>query len=86
MRGYDPVSQENAKKAIKGIYFARDAYDCAKDADCVCLVTEWKEFAKLDQKRLLELVKHRIMVDGRNLYDPAKMRELGWTYKSVGRT
>lgn len=85
VRGFDPVSQENAKKCVKGVYFAKDAYDCVKDADCVCVVTEWKEFAKLDQKKLLTLAKHPIMVDGRNLYDPAKMRALGWTYKSVGR-
>ncbi|OGR41186.1 MAG: UDP-glucose 6-dehydrogenase [Elusimicrobia bacterium GWA2_61_42] len=85
VRGYDPISQENAKKCIKGIYFAKDAYDCVKDADCVALVTEWKEFGKLDQKKLLAAVKHPIMVDGRNLYEPAKMRGLGWTYKSVGR-
>jgi len=85
VRGFDPVAQENARKMIKGIYFARDAYDCVKDADCVCLVTEWKEFGVLDQKKLLTAVKHQIMVDGRNLYDPAKMRDLGWTYKSVGR-
>lgn len=85
VRGYDPVSQENARKTIKGIYFAKDAYDCVRDVDCVCLVTEWKEFAALDQKKLMAAVKHQIMIDGRNLYDPAKMRELGWTYKSVGR-
>ncbi|MBI4350326.1 MAG: UDP-glucose/GDP-mannose dehydrogenase family protein [Elusimicrobia bacterium] len=85
VRGYDPVSQENAKKCIKDIYFAKDAYDCARGADCVCLVTEWKEFAGLDQKKLQAAAKHPIMVDGRNLYDPAEMRELGWTYKSVGR-
>ncbi|OGS11681.1 MAG: UDP-glucose 6-dehydrogenase [Elusimicrobia bacterium RIFCSPHIGHO2_02_FULL_61_10] len=85
VRAYDPVSQENAKKCIKGIYFAKDAYDCAKGVDCVCVVTEWKEFAKLDQKKLMAAVKHQIMIDGRNLYDPAAMRGLGWTYKSVGR-
>ncbi|PIU18081.1 MAG: UDP-glucose 6-dehydrogenase [Elusimicrobia bacterium CG08_land_8_20_14_0_20_59_10] len=85
VRGYDPVSQENARKMLKGVYFARDAYDCAKDADCVCLVTEWTEFSGLDMKKLMAAAKHPIMVDGRNLYDPAKMRELGWTYKSVGR-
>ena len=85
VRGYDPVSQANARKMIKGIYFAKNAYDCAKDADCVCLITEWKEFAALDQKKLLAAVKHQIMIDGRNLYDPARMRDMGWTYKSVGR-
>ncbi|MBU2574952.1 MAG: UDP-glucose/GDP-mannose dehydrogenase family protein [Elusimicrobia bacterium] len=85
VRAYDPVSQNNAKKIIKGIYFAKDAYDCVTGADCVCLVTEWDEFAKLDLKKALALAKHPIMLDGRNLYAPARMRELGWTYKSVGR-
>ncbi|HOI42755.1 MAG TPA: nucleotide sugar dehydrogenase, partial [Elusimicrobiales bacterium] len=85
VRGYDPVSQENARKVMKGVHFAKDAYDCVRGADCVCLVTEWKQFASLDQKKLMTAVKHPIMVDGRNLYDPAAMRALGWTYKSVGR-
>ncbi|MBI4801321.1 MAG: nucleotide sugar dehydrogenase [Elusimicrobia bacterium] len=85
VRAYDPVSQDNAKKIVKGVYFAKNAYDCVTGADCVCLVTEWDEFAKLDLKKALALVKHPIMLDGRNLYSPAKMREMGWTYKSVGR-
>lgn len=85
VRGYDPVSQENAKKMIKGIYFAKDAYDCVKGADCVCVITEWKEFANIDHKKLMASVGHQIMIDGRNLYDPAKMRAMGWTYKSMGR-
>lgn len=85
VRAYDPVSMDNAKKVIKGIYFAKDAYDCVMGADCVCLVTEWGEFAKLDLKKAMALAKHPIMLDGRNLYSPARMRELGFTYKSVGR-
>ena len=85
VRAYDPVSQENAKAVIKGIYFAKDAYDCAAGADCLCLVTEWPQFAKLDMKKVMSLLKHPIVIDGRNLYHPAKMRELGFTYKSVGR-
>ncbi len=85
VRGYDPVSQENAKNLVKGIYFAKDAYDCVTGADCACIVTEWAEFAGLDMKKVLTLLKHPIMLDGRNLYNPAKMRELGFTYKSVGR-
>ena len=85
VRGYDPVAQNNAKGVIKDVYFAKDAYDCVKGADCVCLVTEWAEFGRLDMKKVLALVKHPILIDGRNLYNPAKMRELGFTYKSVGR-
>ena len=85
VRGFDPVSQENAKQLIKGMYFARDAYDCVKGADCIVLVTEWKQFAALDLAKLMKLASHPIMVDGRNLYDPARMRAMGWTYRSVGR-
>ncbi len=85
VRGYDPVAQNNAKGVIKDIYFAKDAYDCVKGADCACLITEWAEFGRLDMKKVPALLKHPILIDGRNLYDPAKMRELGFTYKSVGR-
>ena len=85
VRAYDPISQENAKKAIKGIYFAKDEYDCLAGADCACLVTEWARFAKLDMKKVMSLLKHPIFIDGRNLYRPEKMRELGFTYRSVGR-
>jgi len=85
VRGYDPVSQENAKGVIKDIYFAKDAYDCVTGADCVCLVTEWAEFGKLNMKKVLGLLKHPILIDGRNLYVPEVMREMGFTYKSVGR-
>jgi len=85
VRAYDPVSQENAKKVIQDIYFAKDPYDCVAGADCACLVTEWAQFAELDMKKIVSLLKHPIMIDGRNLYVPSKMRELGFTYKSVGR-
>jgi len=85
IKAYDPVAMPNAKKIMKNIYFARDPYDCIKDVDCICLVTEWKEFEELDFSRVLKLVKHPILIDGRNLYSPEKMRSLGFTYKSVGR-
>ena len=85
VRGYDPVAQNNAKSVIKDVYFAKDAYDCVAGADCACLITEWAEFGKLDMKKVLAKLKHPILIDGRNLYDPAGMRALGFTYKSVGR-
>lgn len=85
IRAYDPVSMENAKKSMKGVYFAKDAYDCVKGTDCICLITEWKEFAELDFSKVLKLVSHPIIIDGRNLYDPEKMRSMGFTYISVGR-
>jgi UDPglucose 6-dehydrogenase len=85
VKSYDPVAMENAKKVLKNIEFSKDAYECVQDADCICLLTEWDEFKKLDFKKILSLVRHPVLLDGRNLYEPNQMRKIGWTYKSVGR-
>lgn len=85
IRAYDPVSMEKAKEVIKGVCFCRGPYECVKGADCLALVTEWDEFKKLDFKKVKSLMKHPVIMDGRNLYDPGRMRKLGFTYKSVGR-
>ncbi|HOJ86976.1 MAG TPA: UDP-glucose/GDP-mannose dehydrogenase family protein, partial [Elusimicrobiales bacterium] len=77
---------DNAKKIFGNkIYFAKNPYDCVKDSDCVCLVTEWDEFKKIDFKKVFKMVKHPVMIDGRNLYNPKEMRDMGFTYISVGR-
>lgn len=86
IRAYDPVAMENAKKIFNDrIYFAKDAYDCVKECSCICLVTEWDNFAKLDFKKIFKTIKHPILIDGRNFYNPEKLRALGFTYISVGR-
>ena len=82
---YDPVAMPNAKKLLKGVTFCKSAYDCIKDADCLAVVTEWPEFKNLDLEKVRSLLRHPIVVDGRNLFDPVKMSALGFTYKSVGR-
>ena len=61
------------------------AYEAAQGADCALLLTEWDEFKALDWKRVKKAMAHPTLIDGRNLFDPAKMRELGFTYRSVGR-
>lgn len=86
IKAYDPIAMDNAKKIFgKKITYSKNPYDCVKDADCVCVITEWDEFLKLDLYRVFKLVKHPIIIDGRNCYNPQKMRELGFTYISVGR-
>jgi UDPglucose 6-dehydrogenase len=83
---YDPAAMERAKEVLKsGVEFASDAYDAAKGADALLILTEWEEFAALDLDRLRGLVKYPIVLDGRNLYDPAVMVEHGFSYYSVGR-
>ncbi|MGC9070286.1 MAG: UDP-glucose dehydrogenase family protein [Elusimicrobiales bacterium] len=86
IKAYDPVAMENAKKIFgKSIYYAENPYDCIKATDCICLVTEWDEFKDLDFERIKKLANHPLIIDGRNLYDPDRIRKLGFTYISVGR-
>ncbi|HZJ18067.1 MAG TPA: UDP-glucose/GDP-mannose dehydrogenase family protein [Patescibacteria group bacterium] len=85
IKAYDPQAIENAKGLIKDIEFAKDLYDCAKDAEALVVVTDWNEFKDVDFKRLKSLMKNPIIIDGRNIYDPEKLRKLGFTYVGVGR-
>lgn len=85
IQAYDPIAMKNASKKIQGVIFCDDAYSAAKDADLIILLTEWNEFKELDLKKMKSLMKQAIILDGRNVYDPVKMRELGFTYQGVGR-
>ena len=83
---YDPVAMARAKALMNGgVELAKDPYACAKGADALLIVTEWPEFATLDMKRIKKSMRTPLLLDGRNLYEPAAMRKLGFTYKSVGR-
>lgn len=83
---HDPVAMAKAKKLLPpGVELARDPYAAAKGADALVLVTEWAEYKSLDFKRIRALMLNPIVLDGRNLYDPEKLRALGFSYRSVGR-
>ncbi|MBI5597065.1 MAG: UDP-glucose/GDP-mannose dehydrogenase family protein [Elusimicrobia bacterium] len=82
---HDPVAAPKAKSLLKGVRFARDAYDCAKGADALVIVTEWPEYKELDLAKVHRLMENPVLLDGRNLYDPAAVRKLGFVYRSVGR-
>jgi len=87
LRVYDPVAMPNARSlpALRGARFCRDAYDCVKGADAAAVVTEWPQFRDLDLARVRRLMRIPLILDGRNLYDPAAARAAGFTYCSVGR-
>jgi UDPglucose 6-dehydrogenase len=83
---YDPAAHARAKEVLNAsIEYANSPYEAAADADAVLILTEWEEFATLDLARLHASVKYPIVIDGRNLYDPAVMTAQGFTYYSVGR-
>jgi len=83
---YDPQAMEKARAVLpKEVRFCKDAYEVAKNSDCLVLATEWNEFKELDFKRIKSLMKQPILVDGRNIYDPAEMKRIGFTYVGIGR-
>lgn len=82
---HDPVAMPKAKALLKGVEFARDPYAAAKGADALVLMTEWRQYKDLDLRRLRRLMRTPVVLDGRNLYDPARVRAAGFNYRSVGR-
>ena len=82
---FDPVAREQAEQIFTGIDFANDAYAAADGADALVIVTEWDEFRALDLERIAGLLKGKILVDLRNVYDREDAEEAGLTYYGVGR-
>jgi UDPglucose 6-dehydrogenase len=85
VRAYDPAAMERCRILLPDIEYMEDAYEVASGADAVVLVTEWKEFRNLDLVRLKSSMKQPVVIDGRNIYDPAVMRGHGFTYRGIGR-
>ena len=85
---YDPAAIEKAKVELPAsvkMQYAGDLYEAAKDADALLLLTDWEEFARIDLAKLRQAMKFPIVIDGRNLFDPKRMKQEGFTYVSVGR-
>ena len=85
VRGYDPAAMERSKMLLPGVEYRRDAYEVAAGADALVLVTEWNEFRHLDMARIKQMMRRPVVIDGRNIYDPPAMRNLGFTYRGIGR-
>ncbi len=83
---FDPEAMPNVKKQTKlAIDFAPDQYTALTDADALIICTEWNEFRTPEYEKISTLLKSKTIFDGRNLYDPEKMKQLGFYYESIGR-
>jgi UDPglucose 6-dehydrogenase len=80
---YDPAGMAEARKLIPGLKVAPDPYSCMQGADAVVIITEWDEFRALDLHRVKALLRTPVIVDLRNIYQPAEVGE--FTYVSIGR-
>ncbi|TAK13038.1 MAG: UDP-glucose/GDP-mannose dehydrogenase family protein [Anaerolineae bacterium] len=85
VRGYDPVAMEVAAPLMPKVKMMADPYTLAQGCDALIVNTEWNEFKNLDLEQLKGILKQPVIMDGRNIYDPAKMEALGFQYAGVGR-
>ncbi len=85
VRGYDPVAMDVARGILPAVEMVSDPYSLATGCDAVMVITEWNEFKQLDLSKLKGLLKSPVIYDGRNIYDPATVRALGYTYRAIGR-
>jgi UDPglucose 6-dehydrogenase len=80
----DPQAMDKARELLPGVKMASDCYDAVTDAECLVVMTEWREFAEADLDKVKELMRHPIVVDGRNMWDHMDMEARGFTYVGVG--
>ena len=87
VRAFDPVAAANAKSILgeQGIHYCHSVYEALEGADALVVVTEWNEFRHPDFAQVKSLLKQPLVFDGRNMYSPKKMAELGFEYHSIGR-
>jgi UDPglucose 6-dehydrogenase len=83
---YDPAAMENSKLYLKdSVTYNEDQYEALKDSDALLVLTEWNEFRNPDYEKIKSILKNPVLFDGRNIYEPNRMGELGFTYYSIGR-
>lgn len=85
VRAYDPVAMDAARNLLPAVQMCRDPYEAAAGCDAIMIITEWNEFKQIDLEKLKSLLKTPIIMDTRNIYDPTRMREMGFTYRAIGR-
>lgn len=86
VRAYDPVAMPNARRVLPApVQYCDSPYEAATGADAVALLTEWNEFKLLNLERLRSLMRRPVVFDGRNLWEPERMRRVGFEYHSIGR-
>lgn len=85
IQAYDPVAMDNATKILTDIKFCLSPIEAANGADALLILTEWNEFKQLDLSEIKNVMRQPLIFDGRNIYDPTKLKALGFDYKGVGR-
>lgn len=85
VRAYDPVAMENARPLLPEVEMVENPYKLAEGCDGLMVITDWNEFKQLDLIRIRDIMRKPVVFDGRNIYDPMEMRNLGFDYRGLGR-
>ncbi len=85
INAFDPVATDNARKSIANVKFFDDPYETVKNCDALIVATEWDLFRNIDLEQVKRLMKTPVIIDGRNIYIPEHLKELGFTYIGIGR-
>lgn len=85
VKAYDPIAIENCRGIIPQVTYCDNAYEVAEGASAIVLVTEWNEFRFLNMERVRDAMERPVLFDGRNMYDPLRMKRMGFEYFSIGR-
>lgn len=85
IKAYDPKANEKAKDILQNVTFCKNAYETAKGSDCLVIITEWDEFKKMNLAKIKKLLNTPIIIDGRNIFSPEKMKKLGFRYICMGK-
>jgi UDPglucose 6-dehydrogenase len=85
VRGYDPVAMNVARPILPAVEMYDEPYKLAEGCDALMIITEWNEFKQLDLDKVKNLLKAPVIYDGRNIYEPGRMKEMGFTYRAIGR-
>jgi UDPglucose 6-dehydrogenase len=85
IKSYDPAAMKKAKACLNGVVYCNDPYEVAEGSDALIIMTEWEEFKRLDFERIKSLLRRPVIIDGRNIYDPKTLKDLGFTYIGIGR-
>jgi UDPglucose 6-dehydrogenase len=86
VRAYDPVAMANAQRILPSqVTYCQSSYEAAEQADALAIVTEWNEFKLLNLDRVRQVMRRPLIFDGRNIYEPERVRRLGFEYHSIGR-
>ena len=85
IRCFDPLAMDNTKKILPNLTYCQDEYDTARNSHALVILTEWNQFWNIDLSKIKKLLKTPVLFDLRNLYEPEKVKSLGFIYEGIGR-